>query len=193
VAELGAGTGRLTCMLAPLVNSIIAFDASEQMLAVAAKKLTASGLKNWHLQVSDNRAVPVPDKAADIAISGWSVCYLVDWGEGDWRVEVSKALAEMERVLKPGGVTILLETLGTGFKTPTPPEHLREYYEFLAEYGFSNQWFRTDYEFHSIEEGNELAKFFFGEEMPEKIEKGSKIILSECTGLWWKQKELKTD
>ena len=34
VVELGAGTGRLTCMLAPFVRSIRAFDASDHMLGV---------------------------------------------------------------------------------------------------------------------------------------------------------------
>jgi len=188
VVELGAGTGRLTCLLAPLVKSMRAFDASEHMLAVAERKLEAAGLINWQLEVSDNRIIPVPDHCADIALSGWSICYLVDWGGQDWQGEVAKALAEMERILKPGGVMILLETLGTGFTTPTPPDHLKEYYAYLAEQGFSTAWIRTDYQFDSVDEGNELAGFFFGEEMKSKIEVGEKTILPECTGLWWKRK-----
>ena len=42
VIELGAGTGRLTCMLAPVPKSIQAFDASQHMLDVAASKLEKS-------------------------------------------------------------------------------------------------------------------------------------------------------
>ncbi len=189
VVELGAGTGRLTCMVAPLVNAIRAFDASEHMLAVAQRKLKTAGLTNWQLEVSDNRKIPVADSCADIALSGWSICYLVDWGGEDWQAEVSKALAEMERAIKPGGVIILLETLGTGFKTPTPPDHLKDYYAFLAGQGYSSTWIRTDYQFDSVEEGNELAGFFFGEEMKGKIEQEEKVTLPECTGLWWKRKQ----
>lgn len=186
VVELGAGTGRLTCMLAPLVKSIRAFDASEHMLAVAERKLKAAGLTNWQLEVSDNRSIPVPDGCADITLSGWSICYLVDWGGENWQVEVTKALNEMERALKQDGVIILLETLGTGFTTPTPPDHLKDYYAFLAAQGFSSTWIRTDYQFDRIEEANDLAGFFFGEKMKEKIEKGERVRLPECTGIWWK-------
>ncbi len=77
VVELGAGTGRLTCMLAPVVKSIRAFDASQHMLDVAIAKLGQSGLQNWRVKVADHRNLPVADQAADVAISGWSVCYTV--------------------------------------------------------------------------------------------------------------------
>lgn len=192
VVELGAGTGRLTCMLAPIVRSIRAFDAAEHMLAVAERKLKATGLTNWQLEVSDNRKIAISDGCADITLSGWSICYLVDWGGENWQGEVTKALCEMERILKPNGVMILLETLGTGFTTPTPPDHLKEYYAFLAAQGFTSNWMRTDYQFDSIDEGNDLAGFFFGEEMKEKIENGEQAILPECTGLWWKRKDQRT-
>lgn len=49
VVELGAGTGRLTCMLAPVVQYIYAFDGSQHMLDVAAAKLQHSQYSNWQL------------------------------------------------------------------------------------------------------------------------------------------------
>jgi hypothetical protein len=37
-----------------------------------------------------------------------------------------------------------------------------------------------------LEKARELARFFFGEEMLEKIMVSDDIItLPECTGLWW--------
>jgi ubiquinone/menaquinone biosynthesis C-methylase UbiE len=186
VVELGAGTGRLTCLLAPLVASIHAYDISQHMLDLAAEKLEASGLHNWKISVSDHRRVPLQDGAADLVISGWSVCYIVVDHPETWRTELGKVMAEVRRLLRPGGTILLIETLGTGFETPHPPEHLLEYYAWLKEQGFQQTWIRTDYRFESLEKARELAEFFFGKEMLVKIaETGDEITLPECTGLWW--------
>ncbi len=187
--ESGAGTGRLTCLLAPHVKSIRAFDASPHMLALAAANLKASGLQNWSTQAADHRRLPVEAHSADIFISGWSVCYLLDEPSTDWRQEVGKALGEMKRVLRPGGVAILVETQGTGFETPHPPEHLDGYFSFLAERDFTATWIRTDYRFASLAEAVELAQFFFGEGLAEQVRRSGNVILPECTGLWWQRQE----
>ncbi len=189
VVESGAGTGRLTCLFAPLVKSIRAFDASPHMLSLAAANLEASGTTNWSTQVADHRSLPVSDRSADIAISGWSVCYLLDEPSVDWRHEISKALAEMRRVLRPGGVTILVETQGTGFEIPHPPDHLLGYFHFLDEQGFSSAWIRTDYRFESLDEAVELVHFFFGEELAGQVNRSGDVIVPECTGLWWQKRE----
>lgn len=183
IIELGAGTGRLTCLLAPFAHSIQAFDSSAAMLEVARARLTEMGLYNWSTQVADHRALPAGEGCADLVLSGWSLCYLVDWNRENWKDDVQKALNEMQRVLKPGGRSLIIETQGTGFESPHPPEHLLEYYQFLAENGFACTWFRTDYLFADAAEARELTTFFFGEELANQF-KG--LILPECTGLWWK-------
>ena len=187
VVETGAGTGRLTRILAPHVRSIQAFDASQHMLNYAIAALERSGLRNWSTGVSDHRALPAADGSADIAISGWSICYLVDWNREGWSAEVERALAEMRRVLRPGGVTILLETQGTGYETPHPPEHLVEYYSMLERLGFTFRWIRTDYAFESAQEARELSAFFFRETFEGVMSGGERPILPECTGIWWKR------
>jgi ubiquinone/menaquinone biosynthesis C-methylase UbiE len=186
VVELGAGTGRLTCKLTPLVKSIHAFDASRHMLAVAVAKLKKSGLRNWWVGVADNRRLPLDDRVADIVVSGWSICYTVLWHRETWREELNKALAEMRRVLRPGGTIILLESLGTGYQSPRPPRLLGVYYEFLSRVkGFSSAWIRTDYRFESLAEAEALTRFFFGEDKVEKIAHASPATLPEYTGVWW--------
>ncbi len=189
VVESGAGTGRLTCLLAPHVKSIRAFDASPHMLALAAERLKAGGLQNWSVDLADHRRLPAGTHSSDIYISGWSVCYLLDEPSPDWRLEMEKALGEMKRVLRPGGVAILVETQGTGFETPHPPEHLTAYFHFLAEKGFASTWIRTDYRFASLAEAVELAQFFFGEALAEQVRRSGSAILPECTGLWWQKGE----
>ena len=185
VIDLGAGTGRLAVMLAPRVRSMRAFDASEEMLRVCRERLAASGLTNWQVEVADHRSVPVEDHSADLVVSGWSVAYLYVWNPETRRVELEKWLGEMKRVLRPGSFIILYESLGTGNESPMPLEHLKEYYPWLAEVGFQNKWIRTDYQFESLEEAEELSRFFFGDELAEKVRRNNWVILPECTGVWW--------
>src|SRR5512139_3865109 len=75
VVELGAGTGRLTRLLAPVVRRILALDLSMPMLNVAAAALQTWGQPNSQFAVADHRCLPVDNRSADIVLSGWSVCY----------------------------------------------------------------------------------------------------------------------
>jgi len=188
VVETGAGTGRLTCLLAPYAASLCAFDISAAMLAVAGERLRQSGHRRYQLGVADHRRLPVASGCADLALSGWSVAYLVDWGAHDWRAEVAAALTEMQRVVRPGGSIVIIETQGTGCETPHAPEKLLPYYAFLESHGFSSAWIRTDYQFASLEEALELTGFFFGEELADQVRSAHSPILPECTGLWWRQR-----
>lgn len=185
VLDLGAGTGRLACLLAPIVDRIRAFDISEEMLRVCKQKLTASGLFNWQVDVADHRNLPVEDASADLAVSGWSVAYLYQWHRDSWRDELTKWMSEMRRVLKPNSLIVLFESLGTGNESPIRLEHLKDYYPWLDEAGFQQKWIRTDYKFASIEEAEELSRFFFGDELGNKVRDNTWIILPECTGVWW--------
>lgn len=186
VLDLGAGTGRLTLLLAPRVRSIHAFDASSEMLRVCHKRLIASGLTNWQVDVADHRRLPIPDQSADLVISGWSVAYLVVWNPETWRSELEVWMDEMKRVLRPGGTVILFESLGTGNEFPIELEHLKNYYPWLDAAGFQKKWIRTDYQFESLEEAEELSRFFFGDELGDKVRNNEWNILPECTGVWWK-------
>jgi ubiquinone/menaquinone biosynthesis C-methylase UbiE len=187
VLDLGAGTGRLTLLLAPRVKSVRALDASAEMLRVCHERLLASGLSNWQMEVADHRQLPVKDHSIDLVVSGWSVAYLVVWHPETWRDELEKWMNEMKRILKPEGQIILFESLGTGNETPIQLDHLKNYYPWLDDAGFQNKWIRTDYQFDSVEEAADLAGFFFGAEMADRIHKNGLVILPECTGVWWKR------
>ncbi len=185
ILDSGAGTGRLAVMFAPIAKSIHACDVSAEMLAVAAERLKASGISHWRTDVADHRALPAADHTFDVVTSGWSVVYTVVWHQETWQTELEKALAELKRVLRPGGTLIILETNGTGETTPNPPADLLEYFAYLDQAGFSRTWIRTDYRFSSMEEARDLTTFFFGDSMLEKIVPGDQPILPECTGIWW--------
>ncbi len=187
VADLGAGTGRLTRLLAPKVRTIKAFDASAHMLAEAARSLEAMGMRNWETGVADHRQIPLADDSVDLVVSGWSFCYLAVWVGDDWKQALEDGLAEMRRILKPSGMIILFETQGTGVAEPTPPAHLAGYFAFLAEAGFGSRALRTDYRFKSLAEAEELSTFFFGEEMGKNVLQNQWQILPEWTGVFWQR------
>lgn len=188
VVECGAGTGRLTELLAPHVKSVRAFDLAAPMLEVARRKLAAH--RNCTFAVADNAGLPVESGSADLSIAGWTYGHQTVWDEAGWRAPIEQGLAELLRVLRPGGVSVVLETLGTGHETPfEPPVQLGRYYTFLEQdLGFRRSWVRTDYLFASAEEGERLVRFFFGEERARRFAARGALSLPECTGLWSRRK-----
>jgi len=187
VIDLGAGTGRLACLLAPRAARLLAFDASAHMLGLARDELRRGPRRNWLAAAADHRYLPLPMRCADLAVSGWSVSYLAVWNPARWREELDLWLQEMQRVLRPAGKVILLESLGTGNEAPQPLDHLKDFYPWLDENGFLKTWIRTDYRFDSLKEAAELSEFFFGPEMKDKLVTGKHPTLPECTGLWWRE------
>jgi ubiquinone/menaquinone biosynthesis C-methylase UbiE len=174
-------------MMAPLAKSLLVSDISRPMLDLATAKLEQTGLQNWTVVVADHRALPVANQVADISIAGWTLGYCTTWHAKSWHNEIGKALVEMKRVLRPGGTVIILETLGTGSEKPCPPtDALAMYYAWLErEHGFSSTWIRTDYRFESVPEAQESTRFFFGDDLADRIGQENWGILPECTGIWW--------
>lgn len=196
VIELGAGTGRLTVPLARRARSVRAFDAAAPMLEVARRRLDADRSSTTHpgrqdtgpqetvtLAVAEHRSLPVDDGSADALIEGWAVAHYVDWEPDTWREALDDAVREMSRVVRPGGVLVLIETLGTGATEPRPPtEALAALYDRLeTHHGFTRAWVRTDYEFADEATAHHVVGTFFGEEMLRSLDGTS---LPECTGVW---------
>jgi ubiquinone/menaquinone biosynthesis C-methylase UbiE len=182
IIETGAGTGRLTGLLAPAAHAIYAFDRAIPMLKVAHRRIEELGLKHVHLAAADHSHLPAAEARADLLVAGWSVCYVYLEGGTEWRSVLKHTLAGFRHYLRPGGKLIVIETLGTGFEEPQRLPLLSDYLDFLEDSGFQMSWVRTDYRFESLSQARERIPFFFGEEMLEKLQGN---ILAECTGLWW--------
>ncbi len=188
IVDLGAGTGRLGSMFAAKAGRLIALDASHHMLKVCQTNLQRlAPQRSWAL-VADHRFVPLAASSADVILSGWSVSYLATWDPSNSEKNLEAWLREARRVLRENGRIILLESLGTGKTTPQRLRHLESAYRWLDGQRFKHMWIRTDYRFESLAEALELAGFFFGPEMAQRIKKENLVILPECTGIWWKEK-----
>ncbi len=98
VLEISIGTGRNLAFYAPDVR-IVGVDISAGMLEIAGKHAAELG-RDVDLRVGDAQALEFPDSSFDTAVCTLALCSIPD---------PRAALAEMRRVLRPGGRVLLLE------------------------------------------------------------------------------------
>jgi SAM-dependent methyltransferase len=121
VVELGVGTGRIALPLQRRGRRVVGVDLSSPMLERYRAKAAALGLPPPALLRADTTRLPLRDGCAD-AVLEVHVLHLVP----AWRV----ALAEVRRVLAPGGVVLIGH--GGGGHGDGPRERTRRRLEALA-------------------------------------------------------------
>lgn len=105
VLDVCTGTGDLVAYLLPLVGSrgqVEGLDFSENMLQQARVRYRHAS--NVHFQQGDAMALPYADQTFDAAIISFGLRNVI---------HIPQALAEMHRVLKPGGWMVNLDTCPT--------------------------------------------------------------------------------
>ena len=100
VGDLGCGTGQVTAALAPFVAHVVSVDASAAMLQAAKKRL--QGFDNVDLRRGELEALPIDDARLDAATMMLVLHHVP---------EPERALAEVGRVLKPGGRVLIVDML----------------------------------------------------------------------------------
>ena len=100
VADLGCGSGILSAELSVFVQQVIGVDNSEPML-IAAQQRT-EGLSNIDLRKGELTALPIDDGSVDATLCVIVLSYIQDTGA---------SIAEMVRVLKPGGRIVIVDLL----------------------------------------------------------------------------------
>jgi ubiquinone/menaquinone biosynthesis C-methylase UbiE len=188
ILDLGSGSGRIPLLLHTAAAQMMALDLHLGMLREQQRQRQQFN-GSWGLLQGDLRMIPFPENWFDIVTAGWAIGHFQGWFAGDWQTQVDRALREMQRVVAPGGALIIIETLTTGSTTPAPPTaRLAEYYLHLEnKWGFVRQEISTDYVFQDLEEAAELAGFFFGEALAEKVVENNWVRLPEWTGVWGKK------
>jgi ubiquinone/menaquinone biosynthesis C-methylase UbiE len=103
VLELGPGPGTFTVDAAQRVGAdgrIIAVDIQPAMIAQADRRVREAGLSNVETRVASAYELPLDDASVDRAFLVTVLPEIPDQG---------RALAELRRVLKPGGVLSITE------------------------------------------------------------------------------------
>jgi SAM-dependent methyltransferase len=104
--DAACGTGRHTAHLAELGHDVVGVDTSPDMLAAARQRLPAGRFVH-----GDLHHLPLPDATIDLVVCALALTHVPDLG---------LALAELARVLVPGGHVMLSDSAGlaAGLRPP---------------------------------------------------------------------------
>lgn len=138
VLELGPGPGTFTLGAARRVGPegrLIAVDIQPQMIAQVERRVREAGLTNVETHVASAYELPLEDASVDRAFLVTVLPEIPDHG---------RALAELHRVLKRGGVLSITEEF-TDPDYPLPSETIRrvEAAGFRLEQQMGNWWIYT--------------------------------------------------
>ena len=98
VADVGTGTGFILQGLVGKASSLVGFDESPEMLEVARQRFKEH--PELQLQQTDGRTLPPPDGTFDSVFANMYLHHAPD---------PAAAVAEMARILKPGGKLIITD------------------------------------------------------------------------------------
>jgi ubiquinone/menaquinone biosynthesis C-methylase UbiE/DNA-binding transcriptional ArsR family regulator len=106
VADLGAGEGLLSELLARRCKKVIAVDNSEKIVAFGAAKARKNGLKNLEFRLGDLQDPPVQANSVDLVILSQALHHAED---------PAKALASAYKLLRSRGEVVILDLLKHNF------------------------------------------------------------------------------
>lgn len=107
VADLGAGEGLLSELLARRAKKVIAVDNSEKIVAFGAAKAKKNGLKNLEFRLGNLQNPPIEANSVDLVVLSQALHH----------AEVpAEAIAAAHRLLRKDGQILILDLLKHGFE-----------------------------------------------------------------------------
>jgi ArsR family transcriptional regulator len=100
IADLGAGDGSFSLLLAERAARVIAVDSSQKMLDVAREQAARHGVKNAEFRLGDMEEVPIDDATIDLVFFSQSLHHAA---------HPNRAVAEAWRILRPSGRLVILD------------------------------------------------------------------------------------
>ncbi len=100
VADLGAGEGLISQLLARRAAKVWCIDNSPRMVEVGTELAVKNNLANLTYKLGDIEAVPLPDRSVDLAILSQALHHAR---------HPQQAVQEAHRILRPGGQLLVLD------------------------------------------------------------------------------------
>jgi len=107
VADLGAGEGTLSQLLAKKARKVIAIDNSPKMVKFGAQLAKTHGFKNLEYRLGDIEDPPIAKNSVDLAILSQALHHAI---------HPERAVAAAHRILKRNGQLAILELLSHRFE-----------------------------------------------------------------------------
>jgi SAM-dependent methyltransferase len=111
VADIGAGTGQVTFTVAPFAKTVFAIEPSTPLREYIRSEASRAGFDNVFVLDGLLSAVPLPADTLDVLLTHRAI---------GW--DLAPELAEIERIVHPGGVALHL----TGMPFPPDDDPLHE-------------------------------------------------------------------
>jgi Methylase involved in ubiquinone/menaquinone biosynthesis len=107
VADLGAGEGTLSQLLAKNARKVIAIDNSPKMVEFGSQLAKKHGFKNLEYRLGDIEEPPIANNSVDLAILSQALHHAI---------HPQKAIGAAHRILKRGGRLVILDLLSHRFE-----------------------------------------------------------------------------
>jgi ubiquinone/menaquinone biosynthesis C-methylase UbiE len=107
VADLGAGEGTLSQLLAKKARKVIAVDNSQKMVEFGSQLARKHGFKNLEYRLGDIEDPPIAKNSVDLAVFSQALHHAI---------RPERALASAHRILRKNGRVVILDLLSHRFE-----------------------------------------------------------------------------
>ena len=152
VLEIGCGRGVGTEIIFNRFGAreVHAFDIDPDMVEQARRRLSSYPVDRLRLYVGDVTAIDAEDDSFDAVFDFGIIHHVLEW---------QSAVAEVARVLRPGGRFFFEEVTSHGLDRWS----YRAFFDYPVENRFSRQEFIAELERLGIEVGEDYVERFFGD------------------------------